>query len=415
MNRAFAASLGGWSLGGGVSQGASVIYNGSKEVLINGAKKLATGTAKITPTAANVAKTLAKGVGGVALSVAVQQLIGAVDWVLDPANNQIVYTKPKDENCDLTNCPTSQYKYRIFTSEPYSNSPEAACRYTASKMSNPKVTFKTIRKASSGAYSFCVFQDKNGTEYGGAAYAISKVANPAYDPAKEEEKKTLPLETVAQQVISNAASGNADAQSVTKAAADTMVAEAETDSTKARPIVQQLEQSQSIEADNTATGEQTKNPDKPDTTDLSLEFPAFCSWAPTVCLAANVVINFPNTLTDWWTTANTKADSWANSISTAWTEFKDWMTKEDTPEQTTDVEIDQTVPVVPNTSYFNWGAYCPFTPGSQTISLENTSAGIDYDLTSWCELASDLRPFVLAAGALMSFLIASGVIMWRND
>ncbi|MBF7691746.1 hypothetical protein I2F30_13580, partial [Acinetobacter sp. SCC474] len=53
--------------------------------------------------------------------------------------------------------------------------------------------------------------------------------------------------------------------------------------------------------------------------------------------------------------------------------------------------------------------------GTQNISLENTTASIDYDLTSWCKLASDIRPFVLAIGALMSFLIASGVIMGGND
>ncbi|MGM7389976.1 virulence factor TspB C-terminal domain-related protein, partial [Acinetobacter baumannii] len=47
--------------------------------------------------------------------------------------------------------------------------------------------------------------------------------------------------------------------------------------------------------------------------------------------------------------------------------------------------------------------------------LGDTSASIDYDLSSWCELASDLRPFVLAAGALMSFLIAAGIVMGRDD
>ncbi len=91
FNAARAASLGGWSLGGGVAQGASTVYNGSKEIILNGAKKLATGTAKITPAATDVAKLLGKGGGGLALSVAVEQLIGAVGWVLDPANNQIKY------------------------------------------------------------------------------------------------------------------------------------------------------------------------------------------------------------------------------------------------------------------------------------------------------------------------------------
>lgn len=401
MNRAFAANLGGWSLGGGVAQGASVIYNGSKEVILNGAKKLATGTVKITPAAADVAKLLGKGIGGVALSVAVEQLIGAVDWVLDPANNQIKYY----ENTQ-TNVPKI-YQALFY----YALSPASVCSQFPSRPYG-KVYYETGDISNYGKYGRC-----NSYSFGNY-WQIQYVNNPSYNPDAEQEQKTLPLSTVAQQVISNAASGNADAQSATKAAADTMVAEAETDSTKARPIINQLEASQSIPTDQTATGETVPKDQTGENTkgsDLSLDFPVFCSWAPTVCLAANVVINFPNTLTDWWTTANTKADSWANSISTAWTEFKDWMTKEDTPEEATDVDIDQTVPIVPNTSYLNWGAYCPFSPGSQTISLENTSAGLDYDLTSWCELASDLRPFVLAAGALMSFLIASGVIMGRND
>ena len=78
-------------MGNPIAQGASAIYEGSKNVIINGADYVKKGAATITPTAANVAKTLGKGVAGVAVSVAVDQLLGAVDWVLDPANNQITY------------------------------------------------------------------------------------------------------------------------------------------------------------------------------------------------------------------------------------------------------------------------------------------------------------------------------------
>ncbi|WP_312967893.1 virulence factor TspB C-terminal domain-related protein [Acinetobacter gerneri] len=49
------------------------------------------------------------------------------------------------------------------------------------------------------------------------------------------------------------------------------------------------------------------------------------------------------------------------------------------------------------------------------ISLNDTNAGIDYDFTSWCKMATDLRPYILGAGALIAFLIASGVIMGRNE
>ena len=280
---------------------------------------------------------------------------------------------------------------------------------------NVKLNVQAVfsRVEGTGSSSKCIAK-LNGSDL---PLSTNYVSNPVYDPTAEQEKKTLPLTTVAQKVISNAASGDVSAQTATTAAAADMVQEAETDNTKARPIVNQLEANAKTETDadaNTATGESKPNTETGGT-DLALEFPTFCGWAPQVCEAAQVVISFPQTLTNWWETGKSKAESWAQSISEAWTSTKEWMNKEETPEKETVVDIDQTIPVVPNTSYFNWGAYCPFSPGSQTISLENTSAGIDYDLTSWCEFASDIRPFVLTAGALMSFLIAAGVVMGRDD
>lgn len=409
MNQALAASLGGWSLGSPVASGASAIVNGTKEIILNGASKIARGTAKVTPNASQVAKVLARGGAGYALSVAVEQLLGAVDWVLDPANNQIVYTKPSD-----LPAPNDQFvwiwagcsSYQACTVEGIiASTPSGACQKWADAR-QPLTVSRTI--SMSEVQARCIFSDNTQQD-------VKRVANPAYDPDAEDQKKTLPLETVAQKVISNAAGGDVSAQQAITAAAQDVINEAENDSAKAAPIIQQLEASKAIEAENTATGEQTQNPDKPNVTNIKLEFPAFCGWAPLVCEAAQTVISFPITLTSWWNTANQKADSWANSISQAWSEAKNWMTKDETPQEETKVEIEQTVPQIPNTNYFNWSAYCPFSPGSQTVSLENTTAAIDYDLTSWCELAADLRPFVLAAGSLMSFLIASGVIMGRDD
>ena len=73
-----------------------IFYEGTKKVVIDGVDYIKKGTAKITPPASSVAKVLARGGAGYALSVAVEQLLGAVDWVLDPANNRIVYTQPLD-------------------------------------------------------------------------------------------------------------------------------------------------------------------------------------------------------------------------------------------------------------------------------------------------------------------------------
>ena len=396
MNQALAAGLGGWTMSNPVAQGASVLYNGAKNVLINGKNVAKTSTALITPTATQVAKVLARGAAGYALSVAVEQLLGAVDWVMK--DGAIVYTEPKliYKWCQSGTCVvTSEKEY--FTNWCTASVSPNYTRYSLVEVKKDEFKLTCIHKE-----------------------GYKSVWDQTFDRSLVEDKpeeKSIPLEVVAAQVISNAESGDTNAQVATTAAAADIVAEAEKDEVKARPIVNQLEANAKTETDadaNTATGESKPNTETGGT-DLALEFPTFCGWAPQVCEAAQVVISFPQTLTNWWETGKSKAESWAQSISEAWTSTKEWMNKEETPEKETVVDIDQTIPVVPNTSYFNWGAYCPFSPGSQTISLENTSAGIDYDLTSWCEFASDIRPFVLAAGALMSFLIAAGVVMGRDD
>lgn len=411
------AAVGGWDLKNPVAQGASTVYDATKNVVINGKKFIKESSVKITPTASSVSKVLARGGAGYALSVAVEQLLGAVDWVLDPANNQIVYTKPKeDENCNLTNCPTSEYKYRISSSDPYSNSPESACRYTASKMSNPKVTFKTIRKASTGTYSFCVFEDKNGTEYGGPGYAISKVANPAYDPAAEDEKKTLPLEVVAQKVISNAEGGDVNAQAATTTAAADIVAEAEKDDAKARPIASQAEANATTkpadaaeaEKANEAQGEAKPNEANPEATDLSITFPIFCNWAPTVCEAAQTVISFPQTLTNWWETGNSKAEEWALSISEAWTAAKEWAKNDEIEDTDNDPPEIQEIDIgALDTSTFKGVAGCP-APIQVSITI-GTGGETEISYEPICQLADKWSFVAPLIGFLSGALILVGV------
>src|SRR5690606_17608795 len=93
-----------------------------------------------------------------------------------------------------------------------------------------------------------------------------------------EEEKTLPLDVVAQQVISNAAGGDTAAQAATTAAAADMVAEAENDNTKARPIASQAEANATTkpadaaeaEKANEAQGEAKPNEANPEATDLSI-------------------------------------------------------------------------------------------------------------------------------------------------
>lgn len=391
-----AASLGGWSLGSPVASGASAIVNGTKEIILNGASKIAKGTAKITPNASQVANVLKRGAAGYALSVAVEQLLGAVDWVLDPANNQIVYTKPSDlpaPNGAFVWIWAGCSSYQACTVEGIIGStPQAACQKWADAR-QPLTVSRTISMSEIRAR--CIFSDNTQQD-------VQRVANPAYDPDAEDQKKTLPLETVAQKVISNAAGGDVSAQQAITAAAQDVINEAENDSAKAAPIVQQLEASKAIEAENTATGEQTQNPANPNVTNIKLEFPAFCGWAPTVCEAAQTVISFPITLTGWWNTANQKADSWAQSISQAWAEFND------TPPKNEDTELEIEQPEIEVDTDINFGGACP-APLSTSFSMFGSTHTMEFSFDPVCEIASFIKPVVVSISAFSAALIIGGI------
>ncbi|EXB78230.1 MULTISPECIES: virulence factor TspB C-terminal domain-related protein [Acinetobacter] len=384
ITQANAASLGGWSLGSPVASGASAIVNGTKEIILNGASKIAKGTAKITPNPTQVAKVLARGAAGYALSVAVEQLLGAVDWVLDPAHNRIVYYETNtDSHC----------------SGPYSAAGGFSRGSSASAICNTAKTRLGYESVSTGPLdencnATCTFN--NGDTLTVTGVVVGEV---------EKEEKYLPLDVVAQKVISNAAAGDASAQQAITAAAQDVINEAENDSAKAAPIIQQLEASKAIEAENTATGEQTQNPDKPNVTNIKLEFPAFCGWAPLVCEAAQTVISFPITLTSWWNTANQKADSWANSISQSWAEAKEWATSEKNEDTELDIP-DQEQPDIDTDIAF--GGMCPDDRQAEiNMGVGVIKMPISYEPI--CTTVSTAKPVLIFVGFFVAALIIGGV------
>jgi len=415
----YAANVGGWTLGGGVAQGASTVYEGTKKVVIDGVDYIKKGTAKITPPASGVAKVLARGAAGYALSVAVEQLLGSVDWVLDPANNQIVYTKPQDPTkvppdspvCWTWNGGTCEsldsVVRKILNTNMAGWTIQSYSCPTASSVKTPGVRIKCTAVLTYPGYPNRNYE----------ANPLS-VANPNYDPnaEPEEEQKTLPLEVVAQKVISNAESGDTNAQAATTAAAADIVAEAEKDDAKARPIAQQLEASaQTKPADeaaaekaNEAQGQSKPNTQNPEAMDLSLEFPVFCGWAPLVCEAAQVVISFPQTLTNWWETGKSKAEEWALSISEAWTAAKEWATKEKDSEDT-EVDVEQ-LDLEAESVDINLASGCP----APVVFIDSDFYGqpfkIEFSFDGFCSILSDwVRPILISLGAFIAALILGGV------
>lgn len=413
------AAIGGWNLTNPIAQGASTLYDASKNVLINGKNVVKKSSALITPTATNVAKLLGKGVAGVALSVAVEQLLGAVDWVLDPANNQITYTeksKPANENLLIPFIwatgagQQSQYIYSTAAA-----AGRAICAYyNESYGAMTWFSNSSDPAQSTAAYVTCYRSDGSPD-----VWDVRGKPNPIYDPnaVPEDKPKSIPLETVAQKVISNAEGGDAAAQQATKAAAADIVAEAETDSTKARPITKQLEANAETATDETATGESVpKDPTAPDATkptNISLEFPKFCGWAPSVCEAAQVVISFPTLVTEWWESANNKADGWASSISQSWAAAKEWATSEPSQDNTqVDVENNNTQEIDTQVSF---SSQCPANIKLADFSYHGISQSWDVDFSKFCDVfATYLRPVVISIGAFSAVLIVSGVGVREN-
>lgn len=393
------ASVGGWSMSNPVAQGASVLYDATKNVIINGKNVVKTSTALITPTATSVAKLLGKGVAGVALSVAVEQLLGAVDWVLDPTNNQIkwkeggmiggkyIFLCTESSN----GCPLSSLMIfpKLSTSDYIQDASNLCSAYA--------VSLGGTKHSNSSPYSCIVTLAGKNQFYGIATRTVAD---------QQGQEKTLPLTTVAAQVISNAES-NTDkrvaAQAATTAAAADMVKDAESDNVKARPIVNQLEENSKIETDadsNTATGSQTQNPTKPETTDLKLEFPKFCGWAPIVCEAAQSAIKFPTSVAEYWEIAT-------KSMSQTWTEAKEWATTETKTETKLDLET-PSQDNQPNTS-INFSSECP-SKIPLVFSWNGATLDFSFDFTIWCNaIGTYVKPVVIALGSLHALYIVSGV------
>lgn len=386
----FASSVGGWSMGNPIAQGASTIYEGSKNVIINGADYVKKGTAKITPTAANVAKVLSRGGAAYALSVAVEQLLGSVDWVLDPVNNQIVYT---EETTTVSGQKLLWLQPQIYANESREDTYFNNKFLTASEACSALIRsdYGTFHHAELGSGTAACYYTNKQNQTLLRAY-VNQVENKFYEQVEEEEKH-LPLPVVASQVISNAESDTdkrAAAQVATSAAAADIVAEAETDNVKARPIAQQLEASASTKpadqavADKAGEAQGTAKPNEanPQATDLALEFPAFCGWAPTVCEYAQTA---------------------TQAIADVKAEYAD------KPQENTDTELEIPDPEEQSIDTdISFGGSCPATLTSQ-VNFMGLNQTIEFSFDPVCEIAEFIKPVVISVSAFSAVLIVAGI------
>lgn len=217
------APLQGWNVLSSATLGAETIIEAGKGQLGS--------IASIRPNAKQVAEVLRGGAAGIALTIAVDQLLGAVDWVMDPTNNQIVYTvKPKD--------PLLQYYFRIVLGSEVREFPNGQASCDALRAYYVSLNAMVDFDVSYDGSSACNLYGGENNYNGNIGALALKIKNPYYNPQAEPEKKTLSLEVVAEQVISNADVGSLDAQVATNIASQNIL----NDVVQAESVVQELEE-----------------------------------------------------------------------------------------------------------------------------------------------------------------------------
>jgi hypothetical protein len=415
FNSAYAANVGGWTIGGLVADGASSVVNASKTIVVNGANVVKTSTARITPTVGAVSKVLRGGAAGYALSIAVQQLLGAVDWVLDPANNRITYY-PQTESCDNQGCIALPQVWRYNT--PSSGARDAptivdACKIVGAFQTGAGSPWVYSRYVKNSTYAaVCFVKSPSKPTYSERQVPISLVGNPTYDPNAQPEPKSLPLDVVAAQVITNAethpdSDKKAGSQVATTTAAQDLL---DNDSATQSDVENQLNtnaRTNTAEGANEATGETKPNVADPTKTDLKIGFPAFCGWAPTICEAAQATINFPQTVANWWSKAVLSFTEAYAFAKTKVQSLEDYFKEE--PNATE--EPPETINEIPlpelNTGTFQASAGCP-PPIAVPIDF-GTQGEIQISYEPICQMAEKWSFVAPLIGFLSGAMILVGV------
>ncbi|WP_272401296.1 virulence factor TspB C-terminal domain-related protein [Acinetobacter baumannii] len=403
---ATSVSAEGWSVTKRLVQGATTFYDGTKNIVLNGKNYAATGAAAITPTAAQVSKMIVRTGAVLAVDLAIKALIGSVDYVMDPANNRVKYfvvgdpSDPKD--------PSVQYFYQTgaFGVTKYfsSNSAAANDQCTRNAQGNGwilvSVTPYSWATDETGMRDAkCVIKrsatDANET----FNWSYIRVLNPAYNPSAQpnKEEKYLPYDAVASQIMSDAVADKAEGKAYVSSVADTALEDEQRQIVPATDVINQLDNSQAIPTSNTAQGaatpkpvEGTPDPTQPQPTpyDITINFPIFCSWAPSVCQAAQVAINFP-----------AKVDKWIEGLFYNTKGLPEYDNK-------TDLFIHEQ-PEIKHVS-INWGSVCP-APVTVPLSFMGISREITVVNYQYiCDYAWIIKASVNMVASISAVYIVAG-------
>lgn len=373
-------SVGGWTALDTITAGANNTINAAKTA---GGKALKS-SITVAASASKVGKHLIKGGGAAALAYAMVELLDAgIDWVLDPANNAVKYT--------VKGTPVGTEQYWSSTT----NNPNA--RYSSkSAMCAAIITYyagKNINLVLGAIQSTgCQLNWADS----GASAGVFGFHTELKAAADSDTYKYIPIDTVAAQVISNAAAGHAPSQEAVKATALEGFAAGEHDAA----------------LDAAATEAGTQNP--PDTENPPLD--PTKPFDPSSILAAlssisAVLAGIMSALTgfvDWWQA------QWA-TFSTGITGFFEWVRAEpDTASlQPEPVEVSEGTLVdgwqdKANAGYVNMGnTQCP-SDVLIPISYMGASTNLSLSYVPFCHFASIIRYAVILGAWVAALMIISG-------
>lgn len=365
-----ATSVGGWTALDTITAGATNTINAVKGAGATGMRSAVT----VAASASKVGKHLIKGGGSVALAYAMVELAdGAIDWVLDPANNAVKYKDPAIGGGNDGSVAGTVYRASWRTDQTdWHSSRTAACLYTMSLLVDilpddnwqfVGITGSTCKYTRvSGAYQLPLI-DKQGVPEGAGV-------------GSGDGYKYIPIDTVAAKVIANAEAGHAPSQEAVKATALEGFAAGEHDAALDAAAVPD-------------TG--VENPTDP--TDPPKD-PA-APFDPAGIISA---INALKAL--------------LAGILSSITGLSDIFNSDPPPEKTqkeTDVPIDDLPPTKGasefDINYINFGGQCPVLP-SFNIGIGGASSALTFDMTPLCDMAVKIRPAVIA----IAYFIGLGVI-----
>lgn len=374
-------SVGGWTALDTITAGANNTINATKTA----GGKVLNSAITIAPQASKVGKYLIKGGGQAAIAYAMVELAdGAIDWVLDPANNSVRYAVDSG-----VSDPAGNLGGRCLAAGKWHDSPIAYAGVV--RPSSPVVKVVNDGLVTSTNTQFTATYSDGETR----SFRCQQYVATPYDP--EQSYQSIPIDTVAAKVISNAAAGHAPSQEAVKATALEGFAAGEHDAA----------------LDAAATEAGTENP--PDTENPPKDGEAV-PFDPSSILAAlssisAILAGIMSALTgfvDWWQA------QWA-TFSTGITEFFQWVRAEPDVEslQPEPVEVSEGTLVdgwqdKANAGYVNMGnTQCP-SDVLIPISYMGASTNLSLSYVPFCHFASIIRYAVILGAWVAALMIISG-------